>query len=185
MKLPLARIAEITSGMADEVHRDAVATGYSIDSRTLQPGDLFLAIRGENLDGHDYVNAALDRGAIAAMVHVSQAARFGDQSRIIAVDDTLAALQILGRAVRRMWDKTVIAITGSAGKTATKDLTAAACGRRLEVHASRGSYNNEFGLPLTLLAAGTRLEAQQDSPPLGGRRLCLRHSGPETPPQRS
>ena len=170
MRLPLARIAEITGGMADEVHRDAVATGYSIDSRTLQPGDLFVAIRGENLDGHDYVNAALDRGAVAAVVHVSQATRFGDQRRIIVVDDTLAALQILGRAVRRMWNKTVIAITGSAGKTTTKESAARLLSAKYRVLKSEGNLNNHYGLPLQLL----RLEPEHQ---LAVVELGMNHAG--------
>jgi len=170
MKLPLGRIAEITGGMADAIHRDAVATGYSIDSRTLQPGDLFLAIRGEHFDGHDFVNAALDRGAVAAVVRVSQAARFGDQPRIIAVDDTLAALQTLGRAVRRMWNKTVIAITGSAGKTTTKESAARLLSAKYRVLKSEGNLNNHYGLPLQLL----RLEPEHQ---LAVLELGMNHAG--------
>ncbi len=170
MKLPLARIAEITGGMAGEVHRDAFATGYSIDSRTLQPGDLFFAIKGEHFDGHDYVNAALDRGAVAAVVHVSQAARFGDQRRIIAVPDTLDALQKLGRAVRRMWNKTVIAITGSAGKTTTKESAARLLSAKYRVLKSEGNLNNHYGLPLQLL----RLEPEHQ---LAVLELGMNHAG--------
>jgi UDP-N-acetylmuramoyl-tripeptide--D-alanyl-D-alanine ligase len=170
MRLPLGRIAEITGGVADEAHRDAVATGYSIDSRTLQHGDLFFAIRGENLDGHDYVNTALDRGAVAAVVHVSQAARFGDQRRIIVVDDTLAALQTLGRAVRRMWNKTVIAITGSAGKTTTKESAARLLSAKYHVLKSEGNLNNHYGLPLQLL----RLESEHQ---LAVVELGMNHAG--------
>lgn len=170
MRLPLARIAEITGGTADEVHRDAVATGYSIDSRTLQHGDLFIAIRGEHFDGHDYVNAALDRGAVGAVVHVSQEARFGDQRRIIAVPDTLDALQKLGRAVRRMWNKTVIAITGSAGKTTTKESAARLLSAKYRVLKSEGNLNNHYGLPLQLL----RLEPEHQ---LAVVELGMNHAG--------
>jgi UDP-N-acetylmuramoyl-tripeptide--D-alanyl-D-alanine ligase len=170
MKLPLARIAEITGGIADTIHRDAFATGYSIDSRTLQPGDLFLAIKGEHFDGHDYVNTALDRGAVAAVVHVSQAARFGDQRRTITVDDTLAALQTLGRAVRRMWNKTVIAITGSAGKTTTKESAARLLSAKYRVLKSEGNLNNHYGLPLQLL----RLEPEHQ---LAVVELGMNHAG--------
>ena len=170
MRLPLARIAEIIGGMADAIHRDAVATGYSIDSRTLQPGDLFFAIRGENFDGHDYVNAALERGAVAAVVRVSQAARFGDQRRIIAVPDTLAALQTLGRAVRRMWNKQVIAITGSAGKTTTKESAGRLLSAKYRVLKSEGNLNNHYGLPLQLL----RLEPEHQ---LAVVELGMNHAG--------
>jgi UDP-N-acetylmuramoyl-tripeptide--D-alanyl-D-alanine ligase len=169
MRLPLARIAEITGGAADS-HRDAVATGYSIDTRTLQPGDLFFAIKGERLDGHDYVNAALERGAVAAVVSGSQAARFGDQRRIIAVSDPLDALQKLGRAVRRMWGKTVIAITGSAGKTTTKDSTALLLSSKYRVLKSEGNLNNHYGLPLQLL----RLEPEHQ---LAVVELGMNHTG--------
>ncbi|MGB9104387.1 MAG: UDP-N-acetylmuramoyl-tripeptide--D-alanyl-D-alanine ligase [Terriglobales bacterium] len=170
MRLPLGRIAEITGGMAGEVHRDAVATGYSIDTRTLRPGDLFVAIRGEYFDGHDYVNAALDRGAVGAVVHVSQAARFGDQRRIIAVPDTLVALQTVGRAVRRMWNKTVIAITGSAGKTTTKESVARLLSAKYRVLKSEGNLNNHYGLPLQLL----RLEPEHQ---LAVVELGMNHAG--------
>jgi UDP-N-acetylmuramoyl-tripeptide--D-alanyl-D-alanine ligase len=156
--------------VADEVHRDAVATGYSIDSRTLQPGGLFFAIRGENFDGHDFVDAALDRGAVAAVVNVSQAARFSDQHRIITVDDTLSALQTLGRAVRRMWNKTVIAITGSAGKTTTKESAARLLSAKYRVLKSEGNLNNHYGLPLQLL----RLEPEHQ---LAVVELGMNHAG--------
>jgi UDP-N-acetylmuramoyl-tripeptide--D-alanyl-D-alanine ligase len=176
MRLPLARIAEIIAAPADA---DAVATGYSpdgeavgysIDSRTLQPGDLFFAIKGENFDGHDFVAAALDRGAVAAVVHIAQAARFADQARILAVPDTLEALQKLGRAVRRMWNKTVIAVTGSAGKTTTKESLARLLSSKYRVLKSEGNLNNHYGLPLQLL----RLEPEHD---LAVVELGMNHAG--------
>jgi UDP-N-acetylmuramoyl-tripeptide--D-alanyl-D-alanine ligase len=170
MKLPLGRIAEITGGAADATEADSIATGYSIDTRTLQPGDLFFAIKGENLDGHDYVNAALERGAVAAVVHVSEAGRFVDRRRIIAVPDTLDALQTLGRAVRRMWNKTVIAITGSAGKTTTKESAALLLSAKYRVLKSEGNLNNHYGLPLQLL----RLEPEHD---LAVVELGMNHAG--------
>jgi UDP-N-acetylmuramoyl-tripeptide--D-alanyl-D-alanine ligase len=157
MKLPLARIAEIT-GAAPPAHADAIATGYSIDSRTLQPGDLFFAVKGEHLDGHGFVAAALERGAVAAVVQVGQAARFPDEGRIIAVPDPLDALQKLGRAVRRMWNKRVIAVTGSAGKTTTKESIAHLLAEKYRVLKSEGNLNNHYGLPLQLL----RLEPEHD-----------------------
>ena len=158
MKLSLGQIAEITGGKGDPTHADVIATGYSIDSRTLQHGDLFFAIHGERFDGHDYVDAALERGAVAAVVHASQAARFGDHRRIIAVPDTLASLQHLARAVRRIWNKTVIAITGSAGKTTTKESVARLLSAKYRVLKSEGNLNNHYGLPLQLL----RLEPDYD-----------------------
>jgi UDP-N-acetylmuramoyl-tripeptide--D-alanyl-D-alanine ligase len=169
MKLPLGRIAEIMGGRSNP-NQDVVVTGYSIDTRTLQPGDLFFAIRGENLDGHDYVDTALARGAVAAVIHAGQAARFTDPGRIIAVPDPLDALQKLGRAVRLMWDKTVIAITGSAGKTTTKEAAAHLLTSKFRVLKSEGNLNNHYGLPLQLL----RLEPEHQ---LAVVELGMNHAG--------
>ncbi len=157
MKLSLGQIAEIT-GATGSFDREAVAGGYSIDSRTLQPGELFFAIKGDNLDGHEYVNAALEGGAVAAVVDAGQAARYANQRRILAAGDTLAALQNLGRGVRRLWNKKVIAITGSAGKTTTKESAARLLAARHRVLKSEGNLNNHYGLPLQLL----RLEPEHD-----------------------
>jgi UDP-N-acetylmuramoyl-tripeptide--D-alanyl-D-alanine ligase len=168
MKLPLADIAEIV-GAAVPAGPSATATGYSIDTRTLQPGDLFFAIKGERLDGHEFVKAALDHGAVAAVVHVSQAARFHPR-RILAVPDTLDALQKLGRTVRQLWNKTVIAVTGSAGKTTTKEAIARLLAAKYRVLKSEGNLNNHYGLPLQLL----RLEPGHD---LAVVELGMNHAG--------
>src|SRR5512147_1451275 len=118
MKLPLWRIAEFT-GARGEFEQDVVAMGYSTDSRTLAAGDLFIALKGEHFDGHDYVEAALEKGAVAALVHAGHETK-ADSGRLLHVDDTLKALQSLGAAARRLWGKPLIAVTGSAGKTTTK-----------------------------------------------------------------
>jgi len=153
MKLTLARAAEFISAAGD-FDREAVATGYSIDSRTLQPGDLFFAVRGERLDGHDYVEAALAKGAVAAVVENRHASRFAAKSQLLLVDDSLLALQRLGAAVRRVWGKPLIAVTGSAGKTTTKECIAHVLATRHRVLKSQGNLNNHFGLPLQLLKLG-------------------------------
>jgi UDP-N-acetylmuramoyl-tripeptide--D-alanyl-D-alanine ligase len=150
MKLSLSRAAEFMQATGD-FDRNAVASGYSIDSRTLQAGDLFFAVRGERLDGHDFVEAALARGAAAAVVRKEQLSRFALQDRLLAVEDPLIALQHLGAAVRRMWGKPLIAVTGSAGKTTTKEAIAHLLSSRYRVLKSRGNLNNHFGLPLQLL----------------------------------
>src|ERR1700680_971146 len=123
MKLPLSRVAEFIQGSGHFAH-DAVAEGYSIDTRTLRSGELFFAIKGERLDGHDYVEAALAAGAVAAVVESRQLARYADPAKLIAVGDSTLALQHLGAAVRRLWGKKLIAVTGSAGKTTTKECIA-------------------------------------------------------------
>ena len=100
MKLPLWRIAEFV-GAKGECDQEAVAMGYSIDSRTLNPGDLFIAIAGEHFDGHDYVGPALEKGAMGAIVQAEKARAGkkvdGDPRRLLHVEDTVKALQSLGR----------------------------------------------------------------------------------------
>ena len=115
MKLPLSRVAEFLSATGEFDHK-AVATAYSIDSRTIQPGELFFAVKGERMDGHDFVQQALEKGAVAAVVRKDQLARYPVKARLLAVDDTLVALQTLAAAVRRLWGKPLIGVTGSAGK---------------------------------------------------------------------
>ncbi|MBI1740113.1 MAG: UDP-N-acetylmuramoyl-tripeptide--D-alanyl-D-alanine ligase [Acidobacteriales bacterium] len=150
MKLSLSRIAEFTAATGDYDPR-ALAQGYSIDSRTIQSGDLFFAVKGERLDGHDFVEQALSKGALAAVVRNDQLARSSSKAGLLAVDDTLVALQTLATAVRKLWGKTGIGITGSMGKTTTKEAMAHLLSVRHRVHRSRGNFNNHFGLPLGLL----------------------------------
>jgi UDP-N-acetylmuramoyl-tripeptide--D-alanyl-D-alanine ligase len=131
-----------------------VATGYSIDSRTVAPGELFFAVRGERHDGHDFVSAAFDRGAVAAVVSRARAASLPDAALarpLLIAEDPLAAMQTLALHVRRQWGRRVVAITGSAGKTTTKEAVAAALGAKFNVLKSKGNLNNNFGLPLQLL----------------------------------
>jgi len=128
--------------------------GYSIDSRTIAPGELFFAVRGERFDGHDFVSAAIERGAAAAVVSRARVASLPDTALsipLLVTEDPLAALQSLGAHVRRRWGKRVIAVTGSAGKTTTKDAIAAALGTKFSVLKSIGNLNNNYGLPLQLL----------------------------------
>jgi UDP-N-acetylmuramoyl-tripeptide--D-alanyl-D-alanine ligase len=162
MKLALDQIArwsasELRSGDRGE---PVAATGYSIDSRTLHPGDLFFAVRGERFDGHDFVVAALERGACAAVVAREWFAKSGSVTgqKLLTTDDPLAALQRLAAAVRRHWGKRVVGITGSAGKTTTKEAVATVLGVQFNVLKSQGNLNNGFGLPLQLL----RLEPEHD-----------------------
>ena len=156
MKLPLWRIAEYSAAKGD-FGQDWVATGYSIDSRTINPGDLFIALKGENFDGHDYVAAALEKGAVAAVVQSGKKIT-ADPKRLLTVEDTLRSLQSLGAAARRLWGKPLLAVTGSVGKTTTKEILAHLLMTRLRVMKSTGNLNNHIGLPLQLL----KLEPEHD-----------------------
>ncbi len=157
MKLPLSRVAELLAGAGDFDAR-VLATGYSIDSRTVGPGQLFFAVKGERLDGHAFVSQALERKAVAAVVRRDQLARYSVKTGLIAVDDTLAALQALAAGVRRLWGKTLVGVTGSTGKTTTKEAIAHVLSTRYRVLKSQGNFNNHFGLPLVLL----QLEPEHD-----------------------
>ena len=157
MKLPLSKIEEFLSATG-ECELKEVAQGYSIDSRTVQPGELFFAVKGERLDGHDFVHQALERGAVSAVVRKDLLARYSVKTCLLAVDDTLVALQTLATAVRRVWGKPVVGVTGSAGKTTTKEAIAHVLAGRYRVLKSEGNFNNHFGLPLMLL----KLEPEHD-----------------------
>lgn len=169
MKLLLSRIAEFISATG-QYDGGAMAQGYSIDSRTVQPGELFFAVKGERLDGHDFVEQALSRGAIAAVVEKAQLARYSGSVGLLVVDDTLIALQTLATAVRKIWGKTAIGITGSMGKTTTKEAMAHLLAIRYRVHRTKGNFNNHFGLPLGLLT----LEPEYD---LAVVEMGMSHSG--------
>jgi UDP-N-acetylmuramoyl-tripeptide--D-alanyl-D-alanine ligase len=157
MKLTLARIAEFVSAVGS-FSPEEVAQGYSIDSRTVGAGQLFFAVKGERLDGHDFVEPALKSGAVAAVVRRDQLGRYPERARLLAVDDTLVALQTLAMAVRKVWGKPLAGVTGSMGKTTTKEAIAHVLGVRLRVLKSEGNFNNHFGLPLMLL----KLEPEHD-----------------------
>ena len=166
MKLTLAEAA-IGAGAVLEAPESVaqagalVVCGYSIDSRTVAAGELFFAVRGEQLDGHDFVVAALERGAVAAVVSRARVATLPDAALavpLLIAEDPLVALQALAAHVRRQWGRRLVAVTGSAGKTTTKEAVAAALGAKFNVLKSRGNLNNGFGLPLQLL----RLEPEHD-----------------------
>ena len=131
------------------------ACGVSIDTRTLQEGDLFVALVGENGDGHDYVATAIDKGASAAIV--TQKIDGVDEAKLLIVDDALKAMEALARAARARTAAKIIGVTGSVGKTGTKEMLAAALSAQGQTHASIKSYNNHWGVPLSLSAmhAGT------------------------------
>lgn len=147
--LTAAIVARATGGRLVSGDPGQVFDDVSIDSRSLSAGALFVAIRGDRFDGHAFVSAARQRGAVGLLVSTPPDA--ADTAAVIVVTDTLVALQQLGRYVRRESGSTVIAITGSAGKTTTKELTAELLSARFQVRRSRGNLNNHIGLPLSLI----------------------------------
>ena len=156
MKLTLGEIADILHAEGD-IHGAAIAEGYAIDSRTIGVGDLFFAVRGERVDGHDFVEAALANGAVAAVVSMRWLGSAAvDNCKLLRVPDedgdcVLAAMQKLAWAVRRRWGRRVIGVTGSAGKTTTKECLAQVLAAKFRVLKTEGNLNNHFGLPLQLL----------------------------------
>jgi len=150
MSLPLWTLDEIAAATGARSGCGVkIATGASIDTRTLEPGDLYFAIKGDVHDGHDFVPAALEKGASGAVVSEEKAPHF-TSDRLIIVPDVLEAMRQLGRAARTRTDAKIVAITGSVGKTGTKEAMRLALSRQGTTHASVASYNNHWGVPLTL-----------------------------------
>ena len=127
-----------------------VVTGISIDSRTVAAGEAFFAIKGDTHDGHDFVAAALGRGAALAVVARDRSNSYGGNAPLIVVDDVLDALGDVARAARRRSSAKIVAVTGSVGKTSTKEALALALASSEETHASAASFNNHWGVPLSL-----------------------------------
>lgn len=150
---PVSEILEaldncLVAPMLSPTHQEQRVRSISTDTRTIQAGDIFLALEGENFDGHRFVDQAIAAGAIAAITR--QGVLKGDSPRI-EVADTLAAYQTLGWWWRQHLGLPVVAITGSVGKTTTKELISAALGLHGAVHKTRANFNNEIGVPKTLL----------------------------------
>ncbi|MFO1101656.1 MAG: UDP-N-acetylmuramoylalanyl-D-glutamyl-2,6-diaminopimelate--D-alanyl-D-alanine ligase [Methylocystis sp.] len=156
--------ARASGGLARE------ATGVSIDTRTLQPGDLFIAIKGETRDGHDFVQAAFEKGAAAAVVDEAHAAELSGAGPLFVVRNVQQSLESLGQRARERTDAFIAAITGSVGKTSTKDMTRLMLSRFGDTHASTASYNNHWGVPLTL----ARMPAESN---FGVFELGMNHAG--------
>ena len=146
MILELSTVARVLGAHAPA--REAAVTGWSVDTRSLAPGDLFFALRGPRHDGHEYVQAALEKGAAGVVV---QPAFPSANSNALVVADTLAALQGLAAWARARWGGQVAAVTGSAGKTTTKDAIAHLLSTELRVGKTVGNFNNHVGVPLSLL----------------------------------
>ena len=148
---PLWTINEVVEATGGQLEGEVTLplNGVAIDSRAINAGDIFVAIKGERTDGHEYAANALNAGAGVAIVSRPDTA-MRQAGPLLIVDDALAALEALGRAARARSKAHVIAVTGSVGKTTTKDalkIALASCG---ETHASVSSFNNQWGVPLTL-----------------------------------
>src|SRR5579862_3347028 len=144
MNIPLRRVAE---WLQSETNSNAIVTGWSVDTRTIRPGDLFFALRGPNQDGNEYVAQAFEKGASAAIVDRDVAGA----GEILRVEDSLVALHSLASRARQEWGGDVVAVTGSAGKTTTKEMIAEMLSTAMPVTRSQGNLNNHVGLPLSLL----------------------------------
>lgn len=170
MDLTAAYVAGVTGGRLVGGEDGRRLAGVSIDSRTLAPGELFVALRGARLDGHAFVEAAIAAGACGVMVSAEEAAAVAVRHGAFAVvvPDTLDALQRLARDVRRRSGARVVAVTGSAGKTTTKEWAADLLAGRYRVARSRGNLNNHIGLPLSLLAL-------RDEPDVAVVELAMNH----------
>jgi UDP-N-acetylmuramoyl-tripeptide--D-alanyl-D-alanine ligase len=152
MKAPLwtveAMVAATSAERAGPLPK--AITGISIDSRTVKAGEAFFAIRGDAHDGHDFVPAALEQGAALAVVARSRLNGYGGDAPLVVVDDVLEALRQIARAARLRSPAKIVAVTGSVGKTSTKEALALALGAGGETHASAASLNNHWGVPLSL-----------------------------------
>lgn len=140
--------AEAAAATGGQTSGDWSVTGVSIDTRTLEPGDLFVALVGDNSDGHAYLEMAFEKGAAAALVAAGSIEK--EDRRYLIVEDTLDGLVALGKAARARTAGRIMAVTGSVGKTSTKEALRAIFEKQGRTHASVASYNNHWGVPLTL-----------------------------------
>jgi UDP-N-acetylmuramoyl-tripeptide--D-alanyl-D-alanine ligase len=149
----LDQIAQFCGGSVVAGKAETGVSRISTDSRTLQAGDLFVPLRGENFDGHKFIQQAVERGAVGAMVEEAWKGTTPPGFGLIRVPDTLVAYQTLAASYRASLPLKVIAITGSNGKTSTKDFVAATLAKKFRVTKTEGNFNNHVGLPQTMLAA--------------------------------
>jgi UDP-N-acetylmuramoyl-tripeptide--D-alanyl-D-alanine ligase len=157
--LPFSQIAQFANTRLVQGQPDTVVSRVSTDSRTLHPGDLFVALRGENFDGHLFIEQAQARGAAGAMVERSWKGTLPETFALLQVQDTLVGYQSLAANYRKSLPLKVVAITGSNGKTSTKDFLAATLARKFRVTKTEGNFNNHIGLPQTMLTATSDDEA--------------------------
>jgi UDP-N-acetylmuramoyl-tripeptide--D-alanyl-D-alanine ligase len=151
--LTLSQIAQFAGASLSSGDGTAVINKVSTDSRTIKPGELFVALRGENFEGHDFVAASAKAGGTGALVDLKWVGNVPNNFALLRATDTLQAYQTLAANYRRSLAIKVLAITGSNGKTSTKDFAAAVLARRFRVTKTEGNFNNHVGLPRTILEA--------------------------------
>src|SRR2546421_3740258 len=156
--LPLSQIAQWAGGSLSSGDGTVVIDKVSTDSRTIKRGELFVALRGEKFDGHNFIEAVATSGAAGAIVDFNWNAKVPQNFALIRANDTLQAYQQLAANYRKSLALRVVAITGSNGKTSTKDFAAAVLARRFQVTKTQGNFNNHVGLPRTMLEATSRDE---------------------------
>src|SRR5881409_463943 len=157
-RLSILEIAEFAGAAVSSGHRKSLIDKISTDSRTLKHGELFVALRGENFDAHSFVESVAKAGAAGAIVDSNWTGEIPENFALIRTEDTLQAYQNLAASYRKSLPLKVIAITGSNGKTSTKDFAAAVLGRRYRVTKTQGNFNNHVGLPRTMLEATSQDE---------------------------
>src|SRR5438477_6726107 len=156
--LTLSQIAQLAGAWLSSGEGTVVINKVSTDSRTIKPGELFVALRGENFEGHDFVEAAAKAAATGALVDLNWTGSVPNNFVLLRATDTLEAYQTLAANYRKSLPLRVLAITGSNGKTSTKDFAAAVLGRRFRVTKTQGNFNNHVGLPRTMLEATSQDE---------------------------
>lgn len=158
LNIPLIDLAKFL-GVRYQGEANVVPQGVAIDSRKVQPGDLFFALPGEKVDGHDFVEMAFEKGAVGAVISELSNLKNLRHENLLICKDTLDTLQKLAKLIRENCNIPVIAITGSTGKTTTKDLIASILEQKFKIIKTEGNYNNELGLPLTLCGLDKSHEA--------------------------
>src|SRR6058998_3904536 len=157
-RLSILEIAEFAGAAVSSGHRKTLIDKISTDSRTLKHGELFVALRGENFDAHSFVESVAKAGAAGAIVDSNWTDKTPENFALIRAEDTLQAYQALAANYRKSLPLRVVAITGSNGKTTTKDFTAAVLARRFRVTKTEANFNNHVGLPRTILEATSQDE---------------------------
>jgi len=156
--LSISQIAKLCGAKLEEGEGETSVERISTDSRTIKKGDLFVALRGDNFDGHKFIEATAKAGAAGAIVDLKWSGKAPKSFAIIRAEDTLLAYQNLAANYRKSLSIKVLAITGSNGKTSTKDFAASVLGRRFRVTKTQGNFNNHVGLPRTILDATSEHE---------------------------